>query len=58
MGGLAPSQAVQLQDLAGRVLLRAVLPAEAPLQMTLPADLAPGLYLVRSGSKSRRLAVE
>jgi hypothetical protein len=58
VGGVAPGQAVQLLDLAGRVLLSAVLPAEGPLQLALPAGLAPGVYLVRSGSQTRHLAVE
>ncbi|MET4075498.1 reprolysin-like metallopeptidase [Hymenobacter sp. UYCo722] len=59
VGGLAPGEAVQLLDLAGRVLLSAVLPdAGGPLQLTLPAGLAPGMYVVRSGRQSRRLAVE
>lgn len=58
VGGAAPGQPVELLDLAGRILLRAALPAEGPLQLTLPAGLAPGLYVVRSGSQSRRLAVE
>jgi hypothetical protein len=58
VGGTAPGQAVQLLDLAGRVVLSAMLPAEGPLQLTLPAGLAPGVYVVRSGSQSRRLAVE
>ncbi|GAA3989176.1 reprolysin-like metallopeptidase [Hymenobacter antarcticus] len=58
VGGMAPGEAVQLLDLAGRVLLSAVLPAEGPLQLPLPAGLAPGVYVVRSGSQTRRLAVE
>lgn len=58
VGGGAPGQPVQLLDLAGRVLLSAVLPAQGPLLLTLPAGLAPGMYMVRSGSQSRRLAVE
>ena len=58
VGGLPPGQAVQLLDLTGRVLLSAVLPAAGPLQLPLPAGLAPGVYMVRSGSQSRRLAVE
>ena len=58
VGGGAPDQPVQLLDLAGRVLLSAVLPAQGPLLLTLPAGLAPGMYMVRSGSQSRRLAVE
>ena len=58
VAGGAPGEVVQLLDLAGRVLLRAVLPAEGPLQLLLPAGLAPGMYVVRSGDQSRRLAVE
>ncbi len=58
VGGVAPGQAVQLLDLTGRVLLSAAVPAKGPLQLALPAGLAPGVYLVRSGSQTRRLAVE
>ena len=56
VAGGAPGAVVQLLDLTGRVLVRAVLPAAGPLQLALPA--APGVYVVRSGSQSRRLAVE
>ena len=56
VAGGAPGEVVQLLDLTGRVLVRAVLPAAGPLQLALPA--APGVYVVRSGSQSRRLAVE
>ena len=58
VGGGVPGQPVLLLDLAGRVLLSAVLPAQGPLQLALPAGLAPGMYVVRSGNQSRRLAVE
>ena len=58
VGGLPAGQPVQLLDLAGRVLLTATLPAEGPLQLALPTGLAPGVYVVRAGGQSRRLAVE
>ena len=58
VGGVPPGQLVQLLDLTGRVLLSAVPPAQGPAQLTLPAGLAPGVYVVRSGNQSRRLAVE
>ena len=56
VAGGAPGEVVQLLDLTGRVLGRAVLPATGPLQLALPAT--PGVYVVRSGSQSRRLVVE
>jgi len=56
--GLAPGLAVQLLDLTGRILLTATLPASGPLELALPADLRPGLYVVRGGGQARRLAVE
>ena len=58
VGGVAPSQGMQLLDLTGRVLLSAVLPAEGPLHLALPTGLAPGVYVVRSGGQSRWPAVE
>ena len=58
VGGLAPGQPVQLLDLTGRVVLQAVQPADGTLLLALPAGLTPGMYVVRSGSQSRRLAVE
>jgi hypothetical protein len=56
--GLAPSQPVQVLDVTGRVLLTASTPPTGPLQLDLPRGLAPGVYLVRSGSQVRRLVVE
>jgi hypothetical protein len=58
VAGLAPGQAVQLLDLTGRTLRTAVLPPSGPLDMPLPAGLRPGLYLVRGGGQTLRLAVE
>lgn len=58
VAGIAAGQLVQVLDLSGRVLLSAPVPAAGPLQLTLPPTLRPGLYLVRSGSQSRRLVVE
>lgn len=59
VGGLAPGQPVQLLDMTGRVLLTAIMPTTAaPLQLTLPSGLAPGIYLVRGGYETRRLVVE
>jgi hypothetical protein len=58
VAGLAAGQAVQLVDLTGRVLLRAVVPARGPLSLALPRGLAPGLYIVRGAGQFRRLVIE
>jgi hypothetical protein len=58
VAGLAAGQAVQLMDLTGRTLLRAVVPARGPLQLVLPRGLAAGLYIVRGAGQSGRLVVE
>ncbi len=58
VAGLPPGQPVQLLDLTGRVLLTATMPPAGPLLLELPAPRRPGVYLVRSGSQSRRLMVE
>jgi len=58
VSGLASDQPVQLLDLTGRVLLRAILPATGSLDLVLPVGLPSGVYVVRGGGHSRRLAVE
>jgi len=58
VGGLAPGQPVRLLDLAGRVLLTATPAAAGVVELDLPANLAPGVYVVRSGPQARRLVVE
>ncbi|WBA43808.1 reprolysin-like metallopeptidase [Hymenobacter canadensis] len=57
VAGLTAGQPVQLLDLSGRVLLTATAPA-GPLELQLPAGLAPGVYLVRSGGQAQRLLVQ
>ncbi|NVO83869.1 zinc-dependent metalloprotease [Hymenobacter terrestris] len=58
VAGLPAGQPVQLLDLTGRLLLTTTMPPAGPLTLELPAGLRAGLYLVRSGSQSRRLVVE
>ncbi|MDO7874557.1 SBBP repeat-containing protein [Hymenobacter sp. ASUV-10] len=60
IAGLPPGQPVQLLNTVGQLLTQAVMPAHGPLQLTLPAHLGPGLYLLRSASGGQvlRLMVE
>ncbi len=56
--GTAAGAAVTVCDALGRPLARAVADASGTASLALPAGLAPGLYLVRSGGQVRRLVVE
>jgi len=56
LSGAAPGTAVQVLDALGRVAATA--PADANGTATLPAGLAPGVYVVRAGSAALRLTVE
>jgi hypothetical protein len=58
VAGLAPGQVVELYDLTGRVLLTATSPPSGPLQLVLPASIPAGIYVVRGGGQSQRLALE
>ncbi|MBD2769524.1 hypothetical protein IC235_16675 [Hymenobacter sp. BT664] len=58
VAGLAPGQVAQLYDLTGRLILTAPAPHRGPLQLVLPASIPAGIYVVRGGGQSRRLALE
>ncbi len=47
-----------MYDALGRGLASAPADAQGTVRRALPAGLAPGLYLVRSGGRTQRLAVE
>ena len=56
--GAAPGGAVQVLDALGRQVLAATADATGTAQLRLPATLAPGVYLVRTGRQALRLSVE
>ncbi|MDO7875282.1 Ig-like domain-containing protein [Hymenobacter sp. ASUV-10] len=56
--GVTSHAPVQLLDALGRSVLMATADAAGTARLALPAGLAPGLYLVRSGGRSQRLLVE
>lgn len=56
--GLPPGQPVQVLDALGREVARVAAGRGGPTHLLLPAGLAPGVYLVRSGHQTARLAVE
>lgn len=56
--GMVSGQVVQLWDIQGRLLRSVTSPAACPLQLSLPAALTPGIYLVRSRGQIRRVRVE
>ncbi|UOQ55675.1 T9SS type A sorting domain-containing protein [Hymenobacter cellulosivorans] len=58
VAGAVPGQLVQVLDAQGRVVLQQTVQNDAPLELTLPAELARGLYLVRCGGQSSRLMLE
>lgn len=53
--GADPATAVQVVDALGRTVLATVTSAAGTAQLVLPASLAPGVYLVRTGAQSARL---
>ena len=55
--GAKPHAPVTLVDAVGRVLLTANADGQGQAQFRLPANLAAGLYLVRSGGFTRRMLV-
>jgi hypothetical protein len=57
-GGLPAGAAVEVFDALGRPVLRTRADAAGQAALALPAGLAPGLYLVRSGSRTARLVLE
>ncbi|MDO7875283.1 T9SS type A sorting domain-containing protein [Hymenobacter sp. ASUV-10] len=56
--GLAGAAPVTVLDALGRPVLHTTADAAGTATLRLPAGLAPGLYLVRSGGRSQRLLVE
>jgi hypothetical protein len=56
--GVAPRAAVAVLDALGRPVTKATADAAGTARLALPAGLAPGVYLVRSGAQVRRLVVE
>jgi hypothetical protein len=56
--GLAPGAAVDVFDALGRPVLHAQADATGQAPLVLPAGLAPGLYVVRSGGHTARLVLE
>ena len=58
LAGAAPRAQVQVYDVHGRLVLQAPADATGTATLALPAALAPGLYVVRAGTKSARLLIE
>ena len=56
--GAAPGAAVQVLDGLGRLVLAAQADASGAATLALPAGLAPGVYVVRTGAQALRLTVE
>jgi len=56
--GAQAGAAVEVYDAVGRLVLTAKADADGAAALVLPAELATGVYIVRSGSKAVRLAVE
>lgn len=56
--GAAPGAAVLVLDALGRQVGTATADASGTAQLTLPAGLAAGIYVVRAGRQQARLAVE
>lgn len=58
VGGLPTGAAVDVLDALGRSVTRATADTGGTARLALPAGLAAGVYVVRSGSQARRLLVE
>ena len=56
--GAQPGTLVQVFDALGRVVTSATADATGTAALTLPAGLATGVYVVRTGNKALRLSVE
>ncbi|UOE33022.1 FG-GAP-like repeat-containing protein [Hymenobacter monticola] len=56
--GLPAGAAVEVFDALGRPVLHTQADAAGQAPLTLPAGLAPGVYVVRCGAQTRRLVVE
>lgn len=55
--GAAPYATVQVFDALGRTLITALADADGTAQLVLPTGLAPGVYLVRTGTQALRLLI-
>jgi hypothetical protein len=58
VSGLSPGQPVWLYDALGKLVVTSMVPPSGRLQLALPTRLAAGIYVVRSGSQTLRLAIE
>jgi hypothetical protein len=56
--GAAAGAPVQVLDALGRAVVAGTADASGTARLALPAGLAPGVYVVRSGAQALRLAVE
>ena len=56
--GTQPGALVQVFDALGRVVVAATADATGTAALALPAGLATGVYVVRTGNKVLRLSVE
>jgi len=58
LAGAVAGAPVQVFDGVGRLVLRATATAAGTAVLTLPAELARGLYIVRTGAQAKRLVLE
>lgn len=58
LGGPNAGAAEEVLDALGRPVAQATADAAGTARLTLPAGLAAGVYVVKSGGQSQRLAVE
>jgi len=58
LAGAVAGAPVQVFDALGRLVLRATATAAGTAVLTLPAELARGLYIVRTGAQAKRLVLE
>ncbi|WP_167856240.1 hypothetical protein [Hymenobacter metallicola] len=58
MEGAAPGVLIEVYEATGRRVAQQSADAAGTAQLRLPTDVAPGIYLVRSGTQSCRLIVE
>jgi alpha-tubulin suppressor-like RCC1 family protein len=58
VAGLPAGASVEVLDALGRAVARATVDAGGSARLALPAGLAAGVYVVRSGTQVQRLAVE
>jgi hypothetical protein len=58
VAGLLPGQPIGVYDVLGKLVATSVVPATGPAQLTLPAPVVVGMYVVRGLGWARQLAVE